>query len=403
MEQFYEGLKNLITQDLVSKAAKSIGENEEKTASAVSTIVPGLLNGLLKTGAVASVKDVVAQAQNVEVLPNLDEIFSGTISEEQEILGNNFLNAILGEKKDKFVSGISSDAGISSSGINKLLAMVAPLVARFIGNKTGEENLSIAQLISQIGEEKDKFAALLPSSVASLFSFNEGKKAPASQYEEPEKKSKNNWWMWLLLLIIVIALIFWWRSCNKRSVDTDKVIAETEAVADSIKDKASEAVQNIKEKMEFELPNGIKLNAFGGGIEDQMIAFLKSDKYAQLPEDSLKTIWFNFDNIEFVHGSRTELTEDSYPQLNNIVEILKHFKDVKVKVGGYTDKTGSAATNKEISQERANTIKAYLEKGGINASMISAEGYGDEFAKYPADAPDADRAHDRIIALRFVK
>lgn len=84
--------------------------------------------------------------------------------------------------------------------------------------------------------------------------------------------------------------------------------------------------------------------------------------------------------------------------------ILKAYPDAKIKIGGYTDKTGNEDNNKKISQLRADFIKSELtKKADIGKQVISAEGYGSEFAKVPAEASDEERSIDRKMAIRFTK
>ncbi|WOC50856.1 hypothetical protein BPO_0209 [Bergeyella porcorum] len=117
----------------------------------------------------------------------------------------------------------------------------------------------------------------------------------------------------------------------------------------------------------------------------------------------LKDQWYNFDNVNFKMGSTNQLEAGSAEQVANLVAILKAYPDAKIKIGGYTDKTGDAAVNKEISQKRADFIKGELAKAGVGAQVVSAEGYGSEFAKVPAEASDEERAADRKMAVRFTK
>lgn len=223
-----------------------------------------------------------------------------------------------------------------------------------------------------------------------------------------KKKGNNSWAIIILLLLVLAALFFLWKSCNdSRSEKTDYAINDASVTIESAEGGRSVITEPVvsveKVSAEVQLPDGTKLNAFKNGMEEKIVMFLNSDEYKNAKEDNLKNKWFDFDNIEFIHGSSTELTKESYPQLDNLAAILKHYKNTKIKVGGYTDKTGTSEVNKKISQERANTIKSYLVNKGLKADNISAEGYGDEFAKYSADAPDSERALDRKISLRFVK
>ncbi len=153
---------------------------------------------------------------------------------------------------------------------------------------------------------------------------------------------------------------------------------------------------------EVSLPDGTKLQAYPGGIEDQLIKFIGSDEYKNGTTESLKEKWFSFDDLNFKFGS-TELVPESKRQLDNIVAILKAFPDAKIKIGGYTDKKGDDAANKKLSDSRAKAVKAALDKSGVGAQVPEAEGYGEEFATVPETAGDKEREADRKTSVRLLK
>lgn len=153
---------------------------------------------------------------------------------------------------------------------------------------------------------------------------------------------------------------------------------------------------------EVSLPNGTKLQAYPNGIEDQLIKFIGSDEYKNGTNDSLKEKWFSFDDLNF-QFDKTELVPESKRQLDNIVAILKAFPDVKIKIGGYTDKKGNDAANKTLSDNRAKAVKSALEKAGVGAQVPEAEGYGEEFATVAETASDEERKVDRKTSVRLLK
>ncbi len=153
---------------------------------------------------------------------------------------------------------------------------------------------------------------------------------------------------------------------------------------------------------EVSLPDGTKLQAYPGGIEDQLIKFIVSDEYKNGTAESLKDKWFSFDDLNFKFGT-TELAPESKRQLDNIVAILKAFPDVKFKIGGYTDKKGDDAANKKLSDDRAKAVKAALGKAGVGAQVPEAEGYGEQFATVAETASDEERKVDRKTAIRLLK
>ncbi|HRI22543.1 MAG TPA: OmpA family protein [Panacibacter sp.] len=142
------------------------------------------------------------------------------------------------------------------------------------------------------------------------------------------------------------------------------------------------------------LPGGVELNALKGGIEEQLVHFLND-----AGTSGGKDVWFDFDNLNFKTGS-AELTGESHAQVQNIIDILKAYPALKIKIGGYTDKTGDSIANLKLSQQRADAVLAALkEMGGNTAQIAGAEGYGSQYAKAAADAPDEDRKKDRRISL----
>jgi OOP family OmpA-OmpF porin len=48
-----------------------------------------------------------------------------------------------------------------------------------------------------------------------------------------------------------------------------------------------------------------------------------------------------------------------------------------VTIVGYTDRIGSKAYNQKLSEERANSVKAYLQGKGISSSRLTAVGKGE--------------------------
>jgi outer membrane protein OmpA-like peptidoglycan-associated protein len=62
--------------------------------------------------------------------------------------------------------------------------------------------------------------------------------------------------------------------------------------------------------------------------------------------------------------------------LNGIVQIMKDNPDVKFEVGGHTDSDGDDALNLKLSQARADAVRTQLISMGIDASRLTAKGFG---------------------------
>ena len=82
--------------------------------------------------------------------------------------------------------------------------------------------------------------------------------------------------------------------------------------------------------------------------------------------------------ISFERRSST-ITANSQTTLVQIVKILKEFNNVKIEIGGHTDSRGDNALNKQISQDRANSVMDALITLGVSKDRLTAIGYGEEF------------------------
>jgi outer membrane protein OmpA-like peptidoglycan-associated protein/tetratricopeptide (TPR) repeat protein len=79
----------------------------------------------------------------------------------------------------------------------------------------------------------------------------------------------------------------------------------------------------------------------------------------------------------FFDVDKFELKAESKLELDKLVFLLKKFPFMKIEIGGHTDNTGDKARNKALSQSRAKAVKDYLVSKGVDATRLSAIGYGD--------------------------
>jgi outer membrane protein OmpA-like peptidoglycan-associated protein len=82
-------------------------------------------------------------------------------------------------------------------------------------------------------------------------------------------------------------------------------------------------------------------------------------------------------DLHFASGKYT-IEEESFPVLDQLAEYLIRKKTTKIRVEGHTDSDGTNASNKELSENRAQAVKLYLEEKGVPAELIQAKGLGEE-------------------------
>ncbi len=72
-----------------------------------------------------------------------------------------------------------------------------------------------------------------------------------------------------------------------------------------------------------------------------------------------------------------KLQNVSFGPLTELVQILNDNPAYKLAIGGHTDNTGTDDYNQKLSENRVNTVKDYLASKGIDASRLTATGYGE--------------------------
>lgn len=85
---------------------------------------------------------------------------------------------------------------------------------------------------------------------------------------------------------------------------------------------------------------------------------------------------FVANNIFFDYNT-AELSLESRPELDRLVEMMKEYPQLKLSVDGHTDNVGSVDYNYQLSLKRAEAVKDYIiSNGGVDASRIATQGFG---------------------------
>lgn len=90
------------------------------------------------------------------------------------------------------------------------------------------------------------------------------------------------------------------------------------------------------------------------------------------------------------------LTANARVILGQVADALLAKGSLKVEVGGHTDSQGSDAYNQELSEQRANSVMKYLVSRGIEASRITAKGYGEGQPVDSNETADGREANRRV-------
>jgi outer membrane protein OmpA-like peptidoglycan-associated protein len=101
--------------------------------------------------------------------------------------------------------------------------------------------------------------------------------------------------------------------------------------------------------------------------------FYKKPFSIEITYEPAKT--FTLNDVHFDFGSAILLPR-SFKQLEELYEYLKWKENCRIEVAGHTDDVGQDSDNMILSQKRAESVKTWLVKKGIESSRIIAKGYG---------------------------
>lgn len=82
-------------------------------------------------------------------------------------------------------------------------------------------------------------------------------------------------------------------------------------------------------------------------------------------------------NVHFRTGSAT-IEPHFEEQLVELAELMKQAPEVKWELSGYADRRGDSLKNYNLSQQRVEAVRVYLEQRGVEGSQIFASAYGDQ-------------------------
>ena len=127
------------------------------------------------------------------------------------------------------------------------------------------------------------------------------------------------------------------------------------------------------------------------GCPAKVVALTEEDK-ARLNAYA-KTIYFNSSKESFKSGVSAKL--------DAIYDIMKEYSDSNFTIDGHTDSQGGESLNQNLSERRANAVRAYLIGKGLNASRLSSQGYG-ENSPIETNKTRAGRAANRRVEIKLV-
>jgi len=108
----------------------------------------------------------------------------------------------------------------------------------------------------------------------------------------------------------------------------------------------------------------------------------------------LRNLYFDFD--------KASLKTESYNELNKLETMMRQNQNLMVEIGGHTDSYGTKDYNLYLSQKRANAVKDFLTRKGIDARRIKAVGYGKSKPLASNDDEEEGRELNRRVEFKVL-
>jgi outer membrane protein OmpA-like peptidoglycan-associated protein len=146
--------------------------------------------------------------------------------------------------------------------------------------------------------------------------------------------------------------------------------------------------------------NPLNKDTDGGSVDD--FTEVKRGTDPLNPDDDVVKVGVPIvlEGITFATG-KADITQESEATLEKALKTLNTYNEITVEISGYTDNVGNAKSNQKLSEKRANAVKDWLVSKGVDASRLTAVGYGQENPIAPNDTKENKQKNRRIEFKRI--
>ena len=361
-------LKGQLGSAAINKVAELIGENPSNTSSAMNTIIPSLLGGLVQKGATQD------GASSILDMLNNDKHDGGMFNNLLGLLGNGSktsalmkagsiaLPFILGGKKAGITSLITQMTGLGSKSSSSLMSLIAPMVLGMIGKQVKSKGMGLSGLMELLSGQKEHVADALPAEMSSLLGFGNTNNSSSSSHTSTSKPASTGGgsspMKWLLPLLVLAGLGYF-LSKNSCAGDinntTTNAVDTTTEVVDNAANTATNAANTATEAVTYTVDAAGNLVDASGNIIKKAGEFTKdtSGKILDASGNAVQQIENKIGEVTTSGGEAIEnaanaagdVAELSVDDLGNLVnksgEIVYKVGDFKVVDGFYVDKDGN--------------------------------------------------------------
>jgi OOP family OmpA-OmpF porin len=447
--------QNYFIGNTVQQVSTAFGESESATSTALGSVVPLVVGGLLvraqQPGGAAELLSLAQQVHRRGLLSDISVLLRGLSAPAAAATpttsslpsrGADMMRSLLGAAYAPAVAGISQHAGVGETTVSNLLSTAVAVVLGLVGRQAAQTNLDAQGLSSYLSSQRSSVLGALgklpaglgsvvatlvmdtpvatppaaPTQPASSLQAPTAREAPLRQPVQPTQPApaapaatSPARWLWLVALLLVIGVAVYQVRRSQQppaataQAPTPSVAANadsTEAAPATYYDAASgNYIYDTGADTTVKLLDGTPLKVGSKSLEAKLVGFLNDNNQAVSADKTQG--WLVLDRVYFKPGKAT-LTADSQLQFENLAAILKAYPRAVIQLAGFTDNQGKADANLLLSADRANVARKLLLTAGLEPSRVAARGYGQEHPISSNRTPEG-RAQNRRLAIRVVQ
>jgi outer membrane protein OmpA-like peptidoglycan-associated protein len=422
MENILEITRFAFQGDTMQRLSSVLHESQSATRTGIEAAIPASLAGLAAhatseqkaadlLGAFRGGDFPHADASEVTRMVD-DPVATARLAES----GQGFLSRLFGGRLSGIVDALAGQAGVSRSSASTLLGLAAPLVLGAVSKEAQSRNLDARGLSRFLADQGRRASGVLPASMTSMLSAIPGfgalgqagegaagkvqdagagiteraeqaffrardrgegvvgdasrkvhdaydhftHRAPGVEHMDERRRSSMGWLLPLLVLAALVAFL----------------------VARSRAGHEQQARNAPQQQQVQTLSPETGAAAFSSYLASTLPAPRR----------------FVLRGVDFATGSSAVSNNTT---LDGVAEAMIAHPSAKLRIEGHTDATGSAETNRSLSQTRAEAVRSYLVSRGVEGSRLEAVGRGsDEPLVQTGGANQENRRVELVVTQR---
>jgi len=399
-----------ITPDVIRSVAAQLSEDRGSTASALTAAVPSALTALSDVASsdegARHLKDVIDEKRHVATDLDDDRPLFPSPAADAADHAATLIEDELGPRSRTIAAAVADATGVRTDSAEKLIGGVATVaVAALARSSTG---LGAGTLRAIFHEQRGEWVSRLPAAVASLFNGHSGHPEhsehsrqarafasdPGGRHYDDRlvtgpairelEAPRRNWMIPMILLALALLAIPVMR--GMRRARTPALPQQPPQAATVPADVPRATPPAPTPPTSEETPPPPEAPAVEPGTTSDLAAFL-GESGEMTPHA------FAPSPLNFPFGSARP-TPESMKTIDEIAAALKAHPAAKVRIESHTDNLGTARSNLDLSQARADAIKNELVDRGVDGARVETAGMGGEFPIASNDTTEG-RARNR--------